>query len=116
MRLKEIREMMCDEGWPHYKGHKGMVSGPPNPLACAECESMFLGGVEYLKYIPDEEFRALLCGGDCANCRQPCNLRRLALMRKIKPRVVRKRKNEKRKTWLGIAMRPYDERHAFDKK
>lgn len=115
MRLKEIRSIMCDEGWPYAKGNRGMKSGPPNPLACAECESMCLGGVEYLKRIPDKEFRALLCGGDCANCRQPCNLRRLALMRKIKPHIVRPREKPKARTWLEIAMRPYNERHAFDK-
>lgn len=114
MRLKEIRAMMCDEGWPYKKTKSGMRNGQPNPLACAECESMCLGGVEYLKKIPDKEFRALLCGGDCANCRQPCNLRRLALMRKIKPRVVRPRAKPKARTWLDIAMRPYNERHAFD--
>ena len=113
MRLKQIRSMMCNEGWPYYKGGK---KHPPNPLACVECESMCLGGVEYLKYIPDKEFRALLCGGDCANCRQPCNLRRLALMRKIKPRVVRPRAKPKKRTWVEIAMRPYNERHAFDNK
>lgn len=112
MKIAEIRAMMCDEGWPHKKGRKTN----PNPLACAECESMCLGGVELLKKIPDKEFRALLCGGDCANCRQPCNLRRLALMRKIKPCIVRPRAKRKARTWLDIAMRPYNEQHAFDER
>jgi hypothetical protein len=107
MRMKEIRAMMCDEGWPHIKGRKTQ----PNPLACAECESMCLGCVQLLKKINDEEFRDLLCGGDCANCRQPCNLRRLAIMRKIKPAVVRKREKPKASTWLDIALKPYYDRH-----
>jgi hypothetical protein len=108
MRLTEIRAIMCDEGWPHVKGKKTQ----PNPLACAECESICLGGVELLKKIPDAEFRALLCGGDCETCRQPCNLRRLAFMRKIKPIVVR----HKPSTWIDIAMWPYNQRHAFEER
>lgn len=102
--IKLIRSMMCDEGWPS--------NGKPNPLACAECESMCLGGVEYLKKIKEDEFRDLLCGADCDTCRQPCNLRRIALMRKIKPRVIRPRKKAKPKTWLEIALRPYYERRS----
>lgn len=104
MRMREIRSLMCDEGWP-TKGNKS-----PNPLACAECESMCLGGVEYLKKMKDDDFRTLLCGGDCETCRQPCNLRRLAIMRRIKPPVIRARSKPKRKTWTEIAMRPYLER------
>lgn len=110
MRMKQIREMMCDEGWPKVKGKPKL---PPNPLACAECESMCLGGVELLKKIKEDEFQALLCGGDCDTCRQPCNLRRIALMRKIRPKVVRprERKPQSKTWWLDIAMRPYNERH-----
>lgn len=107
MRIKEIRSLMCDEGWPHFRGRKNQK---PNPLACAECESMCLGGVEYLKKLKEDDFRALLCGADCDTCRQPCNLRRIALMRKIKPPVIRQRAKPKCKTWLEIAMRPYNER------
>lgn len=109
MRLKEISSIMCDEGWPDIKGKPIQK---PNLLACAECESMCLGGVELLKKIKDEEFQALLCGGDCNACRQPCNLRRIAIMRKIKPPVIRQRAKPKCKTWLEIAMRPYTERHG----
>lgn len=108
MRIKEIRSLMCDEGWPS-KSYRN-PHPEPNPLACAECESMCLGGVEYLKKLKEDEFRALLCGADCNTCRQPCNLRRIALMRKIKPPVIRQRAKPKCKTWLEIAMRPYNER------
>lgn len=116
MRLKEIRAMMCDEGWPNKRTNKGVRIGQPNPLACVECESMCLGGVEYLKKVKADEFQALLCGGDCENCRQPCNLRRIALMRKIKPPVVRKREKPRQRSWLDIALKPYNERHALDKR
>ena len=80
--MNEIHAIMCDEGWLHIKGKRTK----PTPLACVECESMCLGGVELLKKITDKEFLALMCGADCNTCRQPCNLRRLALMRKIKPK------------------------------
>lgn len=112
MRIKHIRSMMCDEAWPDGKDK------PLNALACAECESMCLGGVEMLKHINEEEFQVLLCGGDCDSCRQPCNLRRIALMRKIKPAavVVKAKAKPKRRTWVEIAMRPYLERRAADGK
>ena len=110
MRMKEIRSKMCEEGWPTVRG----VKNTPNPLSCAECESMCLGGLEYLKKIKEDEFQALLCGGDCENCRQPCNLRRIALMRKIKPMALlvrpKERKPKSENWWLDIAMRPYIER------
>lgn len=108
MRMSEIRSLMCDEGWPYVKGGKKY---PPNPVACAECESVCLGGVQYLKKIHEKEFQALLCGGDCANCRQPCNLRRIAMMRKIKPPVVRKRQKPKNRTFWDIALKPYYDHH-----
>lgn len=111
MKIKQIRAIMCDEGWPTFHDRKNQQ---PNPLACAECESMCLGGVELLKKIKEDEFQALLCGGDCETCRQPCNLRRIALMRKIKPPVIRRREKPKQKSWLEIAMRPYYERRKHD--
>lgn len=107
MKLKQIRDRMCTDGWSQ-NGKR--YAKEPNPLACAECESMCLGGAELLRTIPEEKFRELLCGADCETCRQPCNLRRIALMRQIKPRVVRKREKPKCKTWEEIAMRPYWER------
>ena len=109
MRMSEIRSIMCDEGWPYVKGGKKQ---PPNPLACVECDSMCLGGVEYLKRMKETEFQGLLCGADCDTCRQPCNLRRIAIMRRIKPVKVIARAKPKRKTWLEIAMRPYYERNG----
>lgn len=116
MRMKEIRSMMCDEAWPYVKIKGVYKYGQPNPLACAECESVCFGGVQYLKKIPEKEFQALLCGGDCANCRQPCNLRRIAMMRKIKPPVVRKREKPKNRTFLETAMEPYYLRHPERRK
>ena len=116
MRMNEIRTMMCDEALPYDKTNRGWKYGKPNPVACAECESVCLGGIEYLKKIPDNEFQALLCGGDCDTCRQPCNLRRLALMRKIRPHVVRKREKPRNRTFLDIAMEPYYQRHPERRK
>jgi len=106
MRIKEIRELMCDDGWPtvHTKSSR---RGEPNPMACVEGESMCLGGVQYLKQMKEEDFRELLCGGDCNTCRQPCNLRRLALMRKIKPIVVRPKAKPRRLSFYDMAMKPY---------
>ena len=116
MRMKEIRSMMCDEAWPYIKTKNVYKYGQPNPLACAECESTCLGGVQYLKQLPEKEFRALMCGADCNTCRQPCNLRRIAIMRKIKPPVVRKREKPKNRTFLDIAMQPYYVRHPERRK
>lgn len=50
----------------------------------------------------------LLCGADCDTCRQPCNLRRIALMRNIT--IANSHKEKMRKSWLKIALRPYNER------
>lgn len=87
MTLKEIRSRMCDEGWLITYKHRDRLN-KPNPLACVECESMCSGGLDYLSSMPADEFRELLCGADCDTCRQPCNLRRIALRRKIRPKVV----------------------------
>lgn len=108
MNQKSIRTMMCDEAC--RKDSITRKWREVNPLACAECESMCLGGVEYLKRMKEDDFRELLCGADCDTCRQPCNLWRIALMRKIKPHVIRRREKPKCRTWLEIAMRPYLER------
>ena len=118
MKAKELCALVCDEAWPQIRGKKTQ----PNPLACVECESMCLGGVELLKQIPDDQFVSLLCGGDCDTCRQPCNMRRIALARKLKPpavrepkpRTVRKRRKPRSIPWIWIAMRPYNERHEID--
>lgn len=119
---RSLRLEMCEIGWPNKRGSK------PIPLACAECESMCGGGVELLQTISVEDFRALLCGGDCETCRQPCNLRRIAAARGIKPEAVKIQKDKpvaakaqkpaakKRKTpvveawWIEIALKPYYER------
>lgn len=114
-KKRSLRLEMCEIGWPNKR--KGKAS-KPNPLACAECESMCGGGIELLETISVDDFRALLCGGDCETCRQPCNLRRIALARKIRPEAVKTQKPaaKKRKTpkveawWIEIALKPYYER------
>ena len=79
-----------------------------------------------MKTIGADDFRALLCGGECETCRQPCNLRRIAAARGIRPEAVKaeevkpkpaaakKRKKNKKITvsdkWIEIACRPYFER------
>lgn len=116
---KSLRLEMCEIGWPNKKAGR---PSKPNPLACAECESMCGGGVELLRTISADDFRALLCGGDCETCRQPCNLRRIALARGIKPEPVRKKRPaaKKRKEakvepwWIEIALKPYNERRNRD--
>lgn len=82
---------------------------------------MCLGGVELLKKLNEDDFQGLLCGADCDTCRQPCNLRRIALMRNIKPPVVRHKPpviqqdgKPNYQSWLEIAMRPYYERRRKD--
>lgn len=115
-----LRSMMCPVGWPDN-------ARKPIPLACAECESFCAGGFKCLKTISADDFRALLCGGECETCRQPCNLRRIAAARGIRPEAVKaeeakpkpaavakKRKKNKKITvsdkWIEIACRPYFER------
>lgn len=61
---KSLRTEMCEIGWPNKKAGR---PSKPNPLACAECESMCGGGVELLRTISADDFRALLCGGGLRN-------------------------------------------------
>lgn len=42
--------------------------------ACAECESTCAYGVRYLRLMTEKELKAITCGANCRDCRQPCNL------------------------------------------
>ena len=108
MRKKDLYTNLCDEAYPTDSDGKRRRGRTFNPVACAECESPCVYGIELLKTIDEKEFRELLCGADCETCREPCNIRRIALMRKIT--MANSHKEKMRKTWLSIAMRPYHER------
>lgn len=108
MKKKLLYIELCDEAYPNDSDGKRRKGREPNPVACAECESPCVYGIELLKTIEEKAFRELLCGADCKECRQPCNIRRIALMRNI---VWANSQREKvRKAWLNIAMKPYYDR------
>jgi len=45
-------------------------------MACVECQSPCGYGLRYLTLLTPEERKEYSCGGDCAECPQPCNLYR----------------------------------------
>ena len=47
-----------------------------DPMACVECQSPCGYGLRYLTLLTPEERKEYRCGGDCAECPQPCNLYR----------------------------------------
>lgn len=100
--------MLCDDAYPTDRDGKRYRGRKKNPLACAECESPCWWGIEMLKALSEKEFAELLCGADCDTCRQPCNLRRIALMRSIT--WAKAHKGKRPKGWFDIALRPYNER------
>lgn len=107
--MYELYVALCDDAYPNDKDGKRRRGRMANPLACAECESPCMYGIELLKTIDEKAFQELMCGADCNTCIQPCNLRRVALMRNIKWVNHRERMQ---KSWMYIAMKPYYEREA----
>lgn len=99
---------LCEEAYPTDKDGRRRKGRQMNPLACAECESPCQWGIEMLKELDEKAFRDLLCGADCNTCRQPCNLRRISQSRKITKTISHKEKM--RKSWLAVALRPYNQR------
>ena len=47
-----------------------------DPMACVKCQSPCGYGLRYLTLLTPEERKEYRCGGDCAECPQPCNLYR----------------------------------------
>ena len=90
------------------RNHRGRVE-KINLTACAECESPCTYGMEMLEALDKKAFEALQCGASCEQCRQPCNLRRIAIRRGIQW-VSKKEKMQE--SWLHVAMRPYHERNG----
>ena len=107
MQYNDLHVKLCEDAYPTDKDGRRRRGRTINAAACAECESPCVWGFDMLKGLDEKAFRELLCGADCRTCRQPCNLRRIALMRDI---IWLSRKEKVHKTWLKIAMRPYYER------
>ncbi len=102
MNHKYLYISLCEDAYQTDKDGKRHKGRKPNPLACAECESICEWGIELLKSIDEQEYQELLCGADCETCRQPCNLRRITWMRGIRWTNRKIQKN-----WTCVAMRPY---------
>lgn len=108
MTNAEMRAGLCKEAAIRNTSGIGRITHL-NPVACVECEAPCVYGLTMLEKLPKQEFEALQCGATCETCRQPCNLRRIALRRGIQW-VSHKVKMQR--TWMDAVMRPYYERRA----